>query len=152
MAATNPSISINNKAHDGYRRAGVAFAKGVTVFKAGHFNKDQLAMLEKDPRLAVGPVEEDPAAADTTPKGSVVDGELGPDLSDKPEEVEALDLADVPEELHEGLLKLHALDKAGELELNKSGKPNTDVLGVSAAVRDSIWASYQKLHEEKDDA
>ncbi len=46
-------LLVKNFAHAGYRRAGVAFKKGVNHLCSTDFTDSQLAMLDKDPRLSV---------------------------------------------------------------------------------------------------
>ncbi|QSX32619.1 Rho termination factor N-terminal domain-containing protein [Shewanella avicenniae] len=74
-------ITIISVAHDGYRRAGLAFNKGENELDADKVSATQLAAIEKDPRLAVkGTVVETTAtqgAVDTAGVGAgvkVVDG------------------------------------------------------------------------------
>ena len=128
MSNTDQTIAVNNRAHDGYRRAGVAFAKGVNLFEAGYFNKDQLAMLEDDPRLQVGAAEETQVAAPAETEGAVADGGLDDPLA-------------------KGMEKLLVLVEEDKLELNSSGKPNADALGVNARQRDEIWEEYKAIKQ-----
>lgn len=46
-------LQIDNLAHEGYRRAGMAFAKGINLVAAAQFNAAELALLNADPRLCV---------------------------------------------------------------------------------------------------
>lgn len=50
---TKKMLQIDNLAHEGYRRAGVAFAKGINLLPATQFNAAELALLNADPRLCV---------------------------------------------------------------------------------------------------
>ncbi|WP_034832849.1 HI1506-related protein [Endozoicomonas numazuensis] len=141
-----PTLFITNKAREGYRRAGMAFAKGDNAVSANLFTEDQLAALQADPRLVVKAAPN--AAAETSEtQGPVDDGGVGAGvtdsgvvLKDKPEEVQ--------EELPDGLARLRELHGSGELELNSSGKPNADVLGVNAKQRDEVWAIFCAEQEQ----
>ena len=77
MANPADRIFIINRAHEGYRRAGVAFQKGVNELSAGLFTADQLAAIEADPRLSIGSIDPktDPAkvAPGTLDKAGVGD-------------------------------------------------------------------------------
>ena len=53
MADNNPTLTIINRARDGYRRAGVVFDKGTNKVSGAAFTADQLALLEADPHLDV---------------------------------------------------------------------------------------------------
>lgn len=76
------TVRIINHAHDGYRRAGVAFDKGINLVAARAFTADQLAALQADPRLEVA--ADDPLPADETAvsPGSVAADSLGGGVTD----------------------------------------------------------------------
>lgn len=129
MATSNLTLRITNKAHDGYRRAGVVFDKGINDVAASAFNKDQLAAIEADPRLSITVPDEVTPAETSAPEGAV-------------------DHDGVDDPLAKGMETLLALIEADELELNNSGKPNADALGVNAKQRDQIWSDYQAQTEQ----
>ncbi|MGF1680221.1 HI1506-related protein [Photobacterium minamisatsumaniensis] len=63
-------LVVKSVAHDGYRRAGMAFSTGENILAAGTVTCSQLAMLEADPRLAVSGAEgtlAEAGASDDTP-------------------------------------------------------------------------------------
>lgn len=127
-------LVIKSVAHDGYRRAGMAFNTGENILAAGTVTCSQLAMLEADPRLAVSYAQAD--TADGT-AGNVVQGSE-----------------------HDGLghvSELSLLDAIGKLDPENSehftcgNKPQVNALekltGISltAKERDEAWAEFQKL-------
>lgn len=59
------TIVINCRAHDGYRRAGIAFTKGQNVFSESELTDSQLQAIEGDPRLVVS-VENNETQDDTS--------------------------------------------------------------------------------------
>jgi len=59
------TIVINCRAHDGYRRAGIAFTKGQNVFSDSELTDSQLQAIEGDPRLVVS-VETNETQDDTS--------------------------------------------------------------------------------------
>lgn len=155
MATVSPAenLVITNKAHTGYRRAGRAFAMGENPVPAHTFNLTQLAALLADPRLAVvaaiAPVNVPTADPDSPPPGPLDDDGLGPDVDpdESGSDRNTLDLTGVPDPLHDGLRRIAALEAEGKLELNSSGKPNADLIGVSASERDALWATWLTLQE-----
>lgn len=58
-------IVINCRAHDGYRRAGIAFTKGQNVFSESELTDAQLQAIEGDARLVVS-VEANETQDDTS--------------------------------------------------------------------------------------
>lgn len=56
------TIVIHCSAHNGYRRAGIAFAKGKNEFAATEFTDAQLQAINADPRLVI----EDPISSGET--------------------------------------------------------------------------------------
>lgn len=46
-------VVIRSSAHDGYRRAGLALARGHNEFPLASLSREQLETLKGDPRLAV---------------------------------------------------------------------------------------------------
>lgn len=67
------TIVVTCRAHDGYRRAGVGFAKGKNEFEATAFTDAQLQAINADPRLVLSIEEAAPAslpgAGDTSTVG-----------------------------------------------------------------------------------
>ncbi|MGF1727208.1 HI1506-related protein [Photobacterium nomapromontoriensis] len=83
------ALIVKSLAHNGYRRAGLAFNAGENTLAADTITPAQLAMLEADPRLALlGTAEDDPATqgptapADDTP-GAVVQAGLSGGVAKK---------------------------------------------------------------------
>ena len=132
MAGTNDFLYIDNHAHEGYRRAGVAFKKGVNALSVNNFSDDQLACIAADPHLSV-------AESETS---HLSDSSVGMDTNHVGEAVTEHGL--INEVIKKGLEKLREHKSAGRLVLNSDGKPATKLLGVSAAERDVIWAAFQK--------
>ncbi|KLV09576.1 hypothetical protein ABT56_00355 [Photobacterium aquae] len=69
------ALIVKSLAHNGYRRAGLAFKAGENTLAAGTITHAQLAMLEADPRLALlGTAQDDPAptAPANDPAGALV--------------------------------------------------------------------------------
>lgn len=66
-------ITIISVAHDGYRRAGLAFNKGENELDVDKVSATQLAAIEKDPRLAVKAT----VVETTAPQGAVDAGSVG---------------------------------------------------------------------------
>lgn len=77
MADSKPFLRITNNAREGYRRAGVVFAKGANEMAAAAFNADQLATLEADPHLTVEVLDTVEPGEATEAEGPVVDGGVG---------------------------------------------------------------------------
>ncbi|MDX1301191.1 HI1506-related protein [Photobacterium sp.] len=73
-------LVVKSVAHDGYRRAGMAFSAGENILAAGTVTCSQLAMLEADPRLAVSYAEA--GASDDTP-GALVQGRISDGVNKK---------------------------------------------------------------------
>lgn len=67
------TLIIKNTAHDGYRRTGVAFARGETRLPMAQFTPEQLVALENDPYLFVTVVDEDDGEADPLDATAPVD-------------------------------------------------------------------------------
>lgn len=134
-------------AHDGYRRAGIDLKKGENELE---LTEAQLAQFEADPRISVKRLAKAKPANEVTGGGN-----KEPEKVTLGEAPESLNLADFePEGLAHYVASIHALHKAGKLELNAQGKPNVDDLAVevdgktvkpSAADRDTVWDGYQKL-------
>lgn len=59
------TIVINCRAHDGYRRAGIAFTKGQNIFSESELTDAQLQAIEGDARLVVS-VEANETQDDTS--------------------------------------------------------------------------------------
>ncbi len=122
-------ICIFNSAHEGYRRAGVAFNAGENLFASNVFTDSQLSQIDSDPRLTVRPYPED----DT------------PDSSSG-----AMDASDLSKCVDESLIKaISQLDLNVPGHFTQDGKPDTKALSsllkrkVSAKERDSAWANIQ---------
>lgn len=140
------ALVIKSLAHDGYRRAGMAFKPGENTVPAGSVTAAQLAMLEADPRLAIlgepGEVAQT-SAADGTP-GAVVQGHLPDGVT---EQEVALQL--------EIMAAIARLDPENQAHFTSSNKPQvealTQLLGkpVTAAERDDAWSSYQHSQAEE---
>lgn len=81
----NQPVVIKCLAHDGYRRAGLAFKTGINTLQAGTVTRSQLAMLEADPCLALCQQENQAAETDTpdNPSGPVVQGCVSDGVSQK---------------------------------------------------------------------
>lgn len=136
------ALVIKSLAHDGYRRAGMAFKPGENTVPAGSVTAAQLAMLEADPRLAVlgepGEVAQTSAADGTS--GSVVQGHL-PDGLKKLSKDYSLASA------------IARLDPENPDHFTSSNKPQVDALTqllgwpVTAAERDEAWAQFQISRE-----
>ena len=148
MADSNHTLRITNKAREGYRRAGVPFAKGINDVAASAFTKDQLAAIEADPRLQLEVLDDTAATETGETQGPVADGGVDAGVTKTPAPVTDEKPDAIPEALVEGFNKLKALEASGELELNSSGKPNADVLDVTAAQRDQIWSLIQAQKEK----
>ena len=73
-------LQIDNLAHEGYRRAGMAFAKGINVVAAAQFNAAELAQLKADPRLCVAKATD--KALQASQSQGAVDSDPVADLSD----------------------------------------------------------------------
>ena len=66
MAEKKKHIRVRNYAHEGYRRGGVAHAKGETVHAPDAFSDAQVAQMQADKNLAVqfvDPPKAEPAAS-----------------------------------------------------------------------------------------
>lgn len=59
------TLVVINRAHEGYRRAGLAFTKGQNVFSENELTAAQLQAINADPRLAVS-VEANATQDDTS--------------------------------------------------------------------------------------
>ncbi|WP_299001725.1 HI1506-related protein [uncultured Shewanella sp.] len=162
---TNKSTKILNLAHDGYRRAGIAFTKGENALPK--LDKAQLAQIEADPRLKLlskagvsaladngqaqsGAVDNTASAAELIPKQA-------PDNTPVKSTNEQDDNAqDDSAQVFSAIASL-SLDNKDHFTV--SGKPQAAELekrlnrSVSASERDAMWQAYQDNQaqtEEKD--
>ena len=83
MANSKITLRITNKAREGYRRAGVAFAKGLNDVDASAFNEDQLATIEADPHLSIEVLDAAEPVKTTKAEGAVADGGVDDDVKTK---------------------------------------------------------------------
>ena len=106
-------LTITNTAHEGYRRAGVAFVKGANELDASDFSETQLAQIEQDPRLLLQGAN--PSA----------DAESEHSLEALVEHLKGLDK-----------------DDASLWKQDNTPKASAFPAGVSAEMRDAAWQAF----------
>lgn len=120
------NILVISAAHDGYRRAGMAFKNGENLLPTSQFTEAQLAQIQADPHLRYELHQEDVDGGDAS--GSV-DGSA-----------DALSIAEA----------IMQLDPKNEDHFTKSGKPELKALSaivgrnVTGAERDEVWTAMQE--------
>lgn len=126
MSEEVKNILVISAAHDGYRRAGMAFKNGENLLPTSQFTEAQLAQIQADPHLRYELHQEDVDGGDAS--GSV-DGSA-----------DALSIAEA----------IMQLDPKNEDHFTKSGKPELKALSaivgrnVSGAERDEVWTAMQE--------
>ncbi len=160
---TNTSAKVINLAHDGYRRAGVAFTKGENLLSK--LDKAQLAQIEADPRLKLlskgglstvtddsqtpsGAVDDLASAAALVPDNAADNTPSAPVKSSNEQDMEQVFEA------------IASLELANKDHFTVSGKPQAAELekrlnrSVSASERDGMWQAYQdnqiQDHQDED--
>ncbi|AYV12988.1 HI1506-related protein [Shewanella algae] len=136
----NPTLDVSTAvlvaiclAHDGYRRAGVAFVRGENVL-SDDLSDEQLAAIKADPRIRVQTAEgiSEPALVSTQGSMDTTDG-------------------NTPLTFAEAIAKLAPDNKE---HFTSGNKPQTAALTqlmgkpISAAERDALWQSYQDAQNE----
>ncbi|RZQ00671.1 HI1506-related protein [Vibrio vulnificus] len=126
MSKEVQKILVISAAHDGYRRAGMAFKNGENLLPASQFTEAQLAQIQADPHLRYELHQEDVDGGDAS---GAVDGSA-----------DALSIAEA----------IMQLDPKNEDHFTKSGKPDLKALSaivgcnVSGAERDEVWTAMQE--------
>ncbi|EOX3330233.1 HI1506-related protein [Vibrio cholerae] len=121
MSKEVQKILVISAAHDGYRRAGVAFKNGENLLPASQFTETQLAQIQADPHLRYELHQE---GVDSGDASGAVDGVSG-----------GIGLMDA----------IKQLDPSNEAHFTKSGKPELKALSaivgrsVTGAERDEAW-------------
>ncbi|UTV30165.1 HI1506-related protein [Photobacterium atrarenae] len=128
-------LVVQSLAHDGYRRAGMAFKPGENIIPENSITCSQLAMLQADPRLAV--LGTDGAVTQADP----ADGASG---------------AVVQEPVSDGLIAaIGKLEPDNPDHFTTANKPQVDALeklvgrSVTASERDDAWEDFQRMEAEK---
>ncbi|WP_264402699.1 HI1506-related protein [Vibrio parahaemolyticus] len=126
MSEKVKNILVISAAHDGYRRAGLAFKNGKNLLPASQFTETQLAQIQADPHLRYELHQEDVDGGDAS---GAVDGVLG----------------------NVGLMDaIKQLDPSNDAHFTKSGKPELKALSVilgrnvTGAERDEAWNAMQE--------
>ncbi|EOW9251043.1 TPA: HI1506-related protein, partial [Vibrio cholerae] len=126
MSKEVQKILVISAAHDGYRRAGVAFKNGENLLPASQFTETQLAQIQADPHLRYELHQEDVDGGDAS---GAVDGVSG-----------CVGLMDA----------IKQLDPSNDAHFTKSGKPELKALSailgrnVTGAERDEAWNAMQE--------
>jgi hypothetical protein len=126
MSEEVQKILVISAAHDGYRRAGMAFKNGENLLPASQFTETQLAQIQADPHLRYELHQEDVDGGDAS---GAVDGVSG-----------GVGLMDA----------IKQLDPSNDAHFTKSGKPELKALSaildrnVSGAERDEVWNAMQE--------
>lgn len=130
------SITVFNRAHSGYRRAGFAFTKGDNVVEGA--TDAQILAITNDKRLVLQ--NADKAKPDAKVDVVGADNQLREGVEEDANQGTAESLAEV----------INTLQVDGLLELTKSGKPEIAQLEaasqtqVSAVERDAAWDYYNE--------
>jgi hypothetical protein len=125
---------VINRAHDGYRRAGIRFIRGENPLPAD-VTEQQLAAIEADPRLRL-----DIKDADAVSQPPLVPA---PGRVDTTNSDPSLSFADA----------VAKLDPDNKEHFTTGNKPQTAALSllmgktISAAERDALWQSYQEAQQ-----
>jgi hypothetical protein len=126
MSEEVQKILVISAAHDGYRRAGMAFKNGENLLEASLFTETQLAQIQADPHLRYELHQEDVDGGDASGAVDGVSGNVG--------------LMDA----------IKQLDPSNDAHFTKSGKPELKALSailgrnVSGAERDEAWNAMQE--------
>ncbi|MCS0161632.1 HI1506-related protein [Vibrio alginolyticus] len=126
MSEEVKNIIVISAAHDGYRRAGMAFKNGENLLPASQFTEAQLAQIQADPHLRYELHQEDVDGGDASRSVDGVSGGVG--------------LMDA----------IKQLDLSNEAHFTKSGKPDLKALSaivgrnVTGAERDEVWTAMQE--------
>ncbi|MCS0442115.1 HI1506-related protein [Vibrio diabolicus] len=126
MSEEVKNILVISAAHDGYRRAGMAFKNGENLLPASQFTEAQLAQIQADPHLRYELHQEDVDGGDASGSVDGVSGGVG--------------LMDA----------IKQLDLGNEAHFTKSGKPDLKALSaivgrnVTGAERDEVWTAMQE--------
>lgn len=126
MSEEVKNILVISAAHDGYRRAGMAFKNGENLLEASLFTETQLAQIQADPHLRYELHQEDVDGGDASGAVDGVSGNVG--------------LMDA----------IKQLDPSNDAHFTKSGKPELKALSailgrnVSGAERDEAWNAMQE--------
>ncbi|HHP0485796.1 TPA: HI1506-related protein [Vibrio harveyi] len=126
-------ILVINSAHDGYRRAGMAFQNGENTIAADEITETQLAQIQADPHLKYQLSENNAQSGETS--GALDANEHGMSL------IDAIKTLDVDNESH--------FTKGGKPEL----KALSTILGrnVSGSERDDAWSALQAESANNED-
>ncbi|ENM6044721.1 hypothetical protein AB8H57_002775 [Vibrio parahaemolyticus] len=126
MSEEVKNILVVSAAHDGYRRAGMAFKNGKNLLPASQFTETQLAQIQADPHLRYELHQEDLDGGDASGAVDGVSGNVG--------------LMDA----------IKQLDPSNDAHFTKSGKPELKALSailgrnVTGAERDEAWSAMQE--------
>ncbi|EJG1803528.1 HI1506-related protein [Vibrio parahaemolyticus] len=126
MSEEVKNILVISAAHDGYRRAGMAFKNGENLLPASQFTEAQLAQIQADPHLRYELHQEDVDGGDASGSVDGVSGGVG--------------LMDA----------IKQLDLSNDAHFTKSGKPDLKALSaivgrnVTGAERDEVWTAMQE--------
>ncbi|MBN8107756.1 HI1506-related protein [Vibrio vulnificus] len=126
MSEEVKNILVISAAHDGYRRAGLAFKNGKNLLPASQFTETQLAQIQADPHLRYELHQEDVDGGDASGAVDGVSGNVG--------------LMDA----------IKQLDPSNDAHFTKSGKPELKALSVilgrnvTGAERDEAWNAMQE--------
>ncbi|RZQ46833.1 hypothetical protein D8T55_04700 [Vibrio vulnificus] len=130
MSKEVQKILVISAAHDGYRRAGMAFKNGENLLPASQFTETQLAQIQADPHLRYELHQEGVDGGDAS---GAVDGVSG-----------GFGLMDA----------IKQLDPSNEAHFTKSGKPELKALSaivgrnVTGAERDKAWEAIQATADD----
>ena len=148
------SVTVFNRAHSGYRRAGFVLNKGDNVIERDKLSTAQLKQIADDPRLVLENTEPTTSDDKTDLVGKtsgMVNGQLGAESIDITGDGSGAALPEgtqPPEELAHVAEIIKWLQRADKLEMTTSNKPTTACLEaaieedvqISAALRDEAWA------------
>lgn len=143
--AKRTNISVFNSAHSGYRRAGIAFAKGDNVVESP--TEAQIQQIANDKRLVLQGASETESTTQTDMVGA--DNSLQQGVGE-PAQITGDGSGEALPEIPPLAEVINTLAIDGTLELTKSGKPEVAQLeevnqtSVSAAERDAAWEYYKQ--------
>ncbi|ELX4136201.1 hypothetical protein V6450_000038 [Vibrio vulnificus] len=126
MSKEVQKILVISAAHDGYRRAGMAFKNGENLLPASQFTETQLAQIQADPHLRYELHQEDVDGGDAS---GAVDGVSG-----------GVGLMDA----------IKQLDPSNEAHFTKKLKALSAIVGrnVTGAERDEAWEAIQATADD----
>lgn len=147
------SITVFNRAHSGYRRAGFVLNKGDNVIERDKLSTVQLKQIADDPRLVLENTEPTTSDDKTDLVGKtsgMVNGQLGAESIDITGDGSGAALPEgtqPPEKLALAVMLMKLLQGENKLEMTGSGKPTTACLEaateedvqISATLRNEAW-------------